>query len=103
MAIWQERWKGKPRPFLRYAKTWDAIDIEDGRGEETRTHHVEGPAARLYEACLDARRREDLAGEFKGEGAAWLEATLASYVDAGVMVFVDDRYLALALPVNPRH
>ncbi|MHB8873516.1 MAG: hypothetical protein ACYC8T_07505 [Myxococcaceae bacterium] len=91
------------RALVTGSKTWDAIEIEDGRGGEPVTHRVKGPAARLYEACLDARRREDLAGEFKDQGEQWLDATLGSYVGAELMVFVDERYLALALPLNSDH
>jgi hypothetical protein len=32
---------------------------------------------------------------------AWLDRTLAGFMDRDLMLCVDDRYLALALPDNP--
>jgi hypothetical protein len=34
---------------------------------------------------------------------AWLDRALAEFVDRDLMLCLDDRYLALALPDNPYH
>ena len=33
----------------------------------------------------------------------WVEPALQRFLEAGFMVFLDDRYLSLALPANPHH
>ncbi|MBI3181282.1 MAG: RiPP maturation radical SAM protein 1 [Myxococcales bacterium] len=99
VAEWQRRWKGAP-PFLRYRKSWETISLEDGRGDTPHLWRYDDREAELYELCADGKRREDLADHFKGD-AHWLEGALRDFLAKDLMVFLDGRYLALALPVNP--
>jgi hypothetical protein len=53
----------------------------------------------LYEYCADARSGKEIATQF--DGAAWVDAALEEFVDSNLMVYLDNRYLSLALPENP--
>lgn len=95
---WQQRWQENPRPFLRYRKSWSTIVIDDGRNGRPRTFtYSDGPAA-LYEYCVDARSRNDIASNLGDEG--WVDNALAEFLDNDLMIFLDGRYLSLALPEN---
>jgi ribosomal peptide maturation radical SAM protein 1 len=99
---WQRRWEEEPRPYLRYRKGWDAITLVDGRAFEVRSHRFAGLEARLYEACADAQRREALRERFPNDEGR-VDAALAELLRLDLMVFLDGRYLSLALPENPYH
>jgi ribosomal peptide maturation radical SAM protein 1 len=100
VAEWKHRWKAQPRPFLRYRKGIDSLLVEDGRrGSAVRTQ-LSGRAAQLYEFCADARKRQALLERFDGD-AEWLDSILAELVRLDLVIFLDDAYLSLALPVNP--
>ena len=101
VADWQARWKEEPKPFLRYRKSWDALTLEDGRGAQVVKHALADRAAKLYELCAEARRKEDLVAKLGDE--AWVSQTLASLVEAELVILLDGKYLALALPENPDH
>jgi ribosomal peptide maturation radical SAM protein 1 len=96
---WQQRWKQRPRPYLRYRKAWRTILIEDGRNCSTRVSTYSDLYANLYEYCADARSRKDISAKF--DDAPWLDAALEEFVAKDLMVHLDNRYLSLALPENP--
>lgn len=99
VAEWQDLWKGRARPLLRYEKTWDTLTIEDGRrGASRRTRLTDG-RAELYEHCADARSRAAIDERF--DGATWVGEALDELVADDLMIHLDDRYLSLALPENP--
>ncbi len=95
---WQQRWQENPRPFLRYRKSWSTIIIDDGRNGRPRTFTYSDGAAALYEYCVDARSRNDIASNLGDED--WVEGALAEFLDNDLMIFLDGRYLSLALPEN---
>ncbi len=97
---WKRRWDQPSRPYLSYVKTWDSISVHDGRGDEPRGYRFDGRRAAVYELCGDARSRDEIASE-AGADEGWLDDVLQDFVDRDLMVFTDDRYLALALPANP--
>jgi uncharacterized protein YozE (UPF0346 family) len=97
--VWQDRWKQRPRPYLRYKKAWATILIEDGRNCSPRTATYSDDYATLYEYCADARSRKDIAARF--EDAPWVEGALAEFVEKDLMIHLDNRYLSLAIPENP--
>jgi hypothetical protein len=96
---WQDRWKQRPRPYLRYRKAWATILIEDGRNCSPRVTKYSDDYATLYEYCADARSRKDIAARF--DDAPWVDSALAEFVDRDLMIHLDNRYLSLALPENP--
>jgi ribosomal peptide maturation radical SAM protein 1 len=99
VARWQESWNRPRVPYLRYRKSWSTIAIEDGRRQPRHTFtFCDGPAA-LYEYCADARSRNDVAAHFNHED--WVEEALNEFVDKDLMLWLDGRYLSLALPENP--
>jgi radical SAM superfamily enzyme YgiQ (UPF0313 family) len=99
---WKQRWENGRRPYLRFVKTWKSVSIHDGRGAVPRSYRYDDREAAVYELCADARSREELRAQVDGDDA-WLDRTLAGFMDRDLMLCVDDRYLALALPDNPYH
>ncbi len=100
VADWKRRWReSRARPYLYYVKTWDSISVHDGRSGNRRGYRFDGPHATIYELCADAKGRNELASAMECNDG-WLEDALAGFVSRGLMVFVDEKYLALALPKN---
>jgi ribosomal peptide maturation radical SAM protein 1 len=99
VAKWQARWNERGHPFLRYRKALASIAIEDGRRRKQRNYTYSGRAAFLYEYCGDARTPRDIAAAAGSE--PWVEQALADFIAKDLMLFLDGRYLSLALPVNP--
>jgi hypothetical protein len=99
---WRKRWHSATRPTLTYFKGVGSLSIRDGRGPKPRALRYDGRAAELYERCADAQRRDALAEAYKGE-EQWLDETLRDFIAQDLLVALDDRYLALALPANPNH
>jgi len=99
VANWQDSWEASPTPYLRYRKSLATIVIDDGRTRQPRSFTYSDGAASLYEYCADARSPGDLATHFKNE--TWVEEALSEFVEKDLMIFLDGRYLSLALPENP--
>ncbi|HLJ88768.1 MAG TPA: RiPP maturation radical SAM C-methyltransferase [Candidatus Angelobacter sp.] len=97
---WRARWTSGRRPYLTYHKGWTMILITDGRGSQVQTHRYTDAAATLYEYCSDARTPKDIASNIGDE--PWIQPTLDEFVSLDLMLFLDGRYLSLALPEN-RH
>ncbi len=100
LDAWQAAWKRSPRPTLQYFKGAGCLRIEDRRTPAAATFEYSGLAARLYEFCGDARRPVEIA-EAAGVGADQVEGILREFVARDLMVFLDGRYLSLALPAYP--
>ncbi len=96
---WQNRWRERPRPYLRYRKAWTTILIEDGRNGSPHTTSYSDDYADLYEYCADAHSRLEISAKF--DDAEWVDAALTEFVERNLMVHLDNRYLSLALPDNP--
>ena len=96
---WQQHWQQRPRPYLRYRKAWGTILIDDGRNGGPHTTTYSDSYANLYEYCADARSRKEIAAHF--DDAPWLDGALEEFVDRSLMIFLDKKYLSLALPENP--
>jgi ribosomal peptide maturation radical SAM protein 1 len=101
VTAWRERWHGANRPTLQYFKSWKALTVSDTRGAVPIEHKLKGEAAQLYELCAEARREADLRERF--QDAAWLDGALAELVGLDLLLHLDDRYLALAVPANANH
>ena len=95
---WRERWISGHRPFMTYKKGWTMILIEDGRGPQVQTHQYEDGAAALYEYCADARTAKEIANTFGDQ--PWVQESLDEFVEKWLMLYLDGRYLSLALPHN---
>ncbi len=103
VSAWKRRWTGAdPRPTLRYVKTWRSVSIHDGRGDRTKGYRYDDDRAQLYELCADARSRDEIAVAM-GCDDPWLDQALADFTARDLMIRLDDRYLALALPENRYH
>ena len=100
VAQWQERWEVRTkRPYMRYRKAWASITIDDARWGAPRQWHYEDGSAAIYEYCADARTLREVRNRFGSE--PWVEAALEEFVRKDLTLFLDDRYLSLALPENP--
>jgi hypothetical protein len=98
VEAWRARWQRKPRPSLTYRKGLNSIVIEDGRGSEIHTSRYFHEQAALYEFCADARTITEI--RKWTDNVRSIEQALADFVERGFMVYLDDRYLSLALPEN---
>ena len=98
VGVWQQRWRQRPKPYMRYRKAWATILIEDGRNCSPHTTTYSDRYAQLYEFCADAHSAKEIAAEF--DGASWVDAAIAEFVERRLMVHLDNRYLSLALPEN---
>jgi ribosomal peptide maturation radical SAM protein 1 len=99
VAQWQQRWPVRAeRPFLRYRKACSSIRIDDGRWTTRHEWQYRDGPAELYEFCADARTHRDLLKRFGDE--SWVETALEDFVAKDLMLFLDGRYLSLALPEN---
>ncbi len=97
VATWRGRWREGAPPFLRYRKGVDTLFVEDGRARPVVRTTIMDDRARLYEWCHEAKSRERIAAQFTG---AWVDDALQDFVTRGLMVYLDRRYLSLALPMN---
>ncbi|HEV8491635.1 MAG TPA: RiPP maturation radical SAM C-methyltransferase, partial [Candidatus Angelobacter sp.] len=95
---WRAKWNQPKKPYLTYRKAWSTIFIIDGRQREARTFRYYDQEAALYEYCSDARTPRDIAANFGP--AAWVKEALQRFVEKDLMLFLDGRYLSLALPEN---
>lgn len=102
---WQAAWEKTPRPFLRYRRGPDWIEILDHREEQPRTHWLYGAEASVYEFCGETDRTAEAAlrnlRSETGKGEVdEVEAALRRCCDLGIMLEEDGHYLSLALPMN---
>jgi ribosomal peptide maturation radical SAM protein 1 len=97
---WRDRWNSGRRPYMTYRKGWSTILISDGRQAQMQTHTYADEPAALYEYCADARTPKDIAANFGND--PWIQVALDDFVSKNLMLFLDGRYLSLALPEN-RH
>ncbi len=95
---WRAKWDQPEKPYLKYRKSWSTIYIFDGRKPETRTYRYHEQEAALYEYCGDARTPRDISANFGDD--PWVEGALKDFVEKDLMLFLDGRYLSLALPEN---
>ena len=99
VARWQRSWEGENHPELSYRKAFASIVIEDGRRRKLRMHSYSDGAAQLYEYCADARSPREIRSELGTD--PWVQEALDEFVRKDLMLFMDGRYLSLALPQNP--
>jgi hypothetical protein len=107
---WRERWRSGTKPSLNYRRTAKGILVDRNDGpEQQRTYAVSGPAAMIYESCTDTMKtpgrvadelRTSSEHEYDYEPGEIRDA-LEEFCRAGLMVGEDDKYLGLALPLNP--
>jgi hypothetical protein len=95
---WRLKWDQAQRPYLKYRKALATIFIFDGRQQKAQTHRYHDQQASLYEYCADARTPRDISSNFGSD--PWVEAALKDFVKKDLMLFLDGRYLSLALPEN---
>ncbi len=95
---WREEWHQAEKPYLKYRKAWSSISIFDGRQQEVRKYYYHDRDAALYEYCSDARTPKEIGTNFSAE--PWVDAALSDFVEKDLMLFLDGRYLSLALPEN---
>ncbi|MFC5994082.1 RiPP maturation radical SAM C-methyltransferase [Pseudonocardia hispaniensis] len=109
VSRWRAEWAAGERHSLTYRRTAGGILIDRNRGpRDQHTLKVTGANALIYEFCSDTMhgprqiaehlRRTDERHEYTVEE---VRAALTEFCAAGLMLGEDDKYLALALPLNP--
>lgn len=98
VGAWQAAWNQPERPYLKYRKAFSSIAIFDGRNPRVLTFTYYDDDAELYEYCAEARTSRDIAARFGSY--SWIENALNDFVSKNLMLFLDGRYLSLALPEN---
>lgn len=109
LDFWRTTWSSDHRHSLTFRRTPNGILIDRNRGpEDQRTHQVTGANAAIYEFCTPTMRTppqvaahlEEQSPEYKF-AVDEVRAALEEFSRAGLMLDEDDRYLGLALPLNP--
>ncbi|HEX2222891.1 MAG TPA: RiPP maturation radical SAM C-methyltransferase [Thermoanaerobaculia bacterium] len=104
---WRDAWGRKPRPELVYQRAEDWIQVVDNRSGEVAAHALQGQDALIYELCgetdqtVDGLRKQIREQGGTDPGAEEVRGALRRFCDLGLMLEEKDRYLSLALPVNP--
>ncbi len=102
VSEWKQRWTDGPKPTLTYFKAWKTLTVHDNRNGKAKAFRFDDRMSDLYEHCADARRREDLVEKFEGD-SKFIESALQEFKEKGLLLDLDDKVLALALPENPNH
>jgi hypothetical protein len=104
---WQSAWNDGSPPFLVFQRGAGRLTVTDGRnGSGPRVLTFGELEANVYESCTrtahsPGRITRVLAEERSIDASPGeVEAVLAEFVDARVMLEDDGQYLGLALPVN---
>ena len=104
VEAWKKAWKSRPRPQLTYQRTPGWIQIIDRRGAQAAAHGFNGVEAAIYECCSETDRSVgQICGELQGQEPCepdQVEAALGKFVDLGLMLQENGRFLSLALPAN---
>ncbi|MDH6709133.1 ribosomal peptide maturation radical SAM protein 1 [Kitasatospora sp. MAA19] len=105
---WQQRWASDQPPYLVYQRGAGRLTVTDGRGSgPAQVLSFDELAAAVYECCTPAEhsasRIVDLVGEASDVEAdrGAVQAALDEFTALGLMLRENDRYLSLALPINP--
>ena len=96
---WKQRWRQQRKPTLKYYKSVNTLHIEDNRNGAPRRFLYADKAADLYEYCNDPRSLSSIQRRFEGDDEG-VKRVLDQFVEYDLMVYLDDRYLSLALPAN---
>lgn len=95
---WQRLWENGRRPYLRHAKLWNHLVIEDGRNPaQPKQVVLSGADAELFERCEDATDANAL-----GDSDA-VRLCLQRLQEQDLVLQLDGKCLALSLPMNTQH
>lgn len=106
---WRNAWASARRPSLSYRRVADGMLIDHYLDEERQgSYAISGANAWLYEACVEAPQSPRILAERLNAETPGLDAsedevreTLDLFCDNRLMLTEKDRYLSLALPLNP--
>lgn len=99
VLIWQQSWQQAHKPSLTYFRSVDSLTVMDKRDKTGKDYLYKGICADLYRFCDIARSEKAILKQFP-EQAHWLRERLEVFVAHDLMIYLDERYLSLALPVN---
>jgi ribosomal peptide maturation radical SAM protein 1 len=108
VKFWQEQWtKGNP-PFLVYQRGAGRLTITDGRQPGApRISSFDELSALIYEFCTPTARGMGQIAEYLRAGLsldvdqAMVRSSLDEFQRLGLVLEEDNRYLGLAIPINP--
>lgn len=96
-------WQEKRHGDLVMTDHGDAVEIVDTRNGAPRTWHLTGAERRLYLLCGSGQTPRALEQELGAElDAERLRGVLAEWVENGLAIELDGRYLSLAVNTNGR-
>ena len=106
---WKSRYFSENRPFLYYAKALSYVTVYEGRLGTPTSERFDHPAAFIIEFCNEMPRtfdqiRKAVQGEqaqTMTQGLIPLKDIVVSLVRKRILHEEKERYLTLALPVNP--
>jgi len=101
---WMASWSSSPTPWMKFWSAPKSLRIEDARDlNNPGSYTFEQPLAAIYAACSDEPKTpERVRTELDlPESVTDVTSALQRFVDEGLMMCDDGRYLSLALPANP--
>jgi ribosomal peptide maturation radical SAM protein 1 len=109
IEVWRTAWAGDTPPSLTYRRLPESILIDVVRGPDDKgCFHITGANADLYHQCSEMPRSVSQLRSFLAElrpdedhDEADIREALELFCHARLMAGENDRYFALALPLNP--
>jgi ribosomal peptide maturation radical SAM protein 1 len=109
VSEWQKSWESKSPHTLTYRRTSDGVLIDyDWGPERSGTHRLSGALALIYEFCVETIQTPDKVAEHLRNSPQAYRFSVAEVRDAmdtfcrgRLMLSEDDKYLSLAIPLNP--
>lgn len=106
---WRERWSNARKPSLSYRRVTDGMMIDQYFDNDHQiSYSISRANAALYEACMEAPRSPRQLAEHLHQQMPELASdedevreALDLFCERQLMLSEDDRYLSLALPLNP--
>lgn len=104
MNAWNQLWQSDRKPHLTIRTVPGLIEIEDSRDpNHTGVHHFEGRLADVYQLFIDKPRKSSVINASGIEVSEQEQIEVLSvFCERGLMIQDDDKYLALALPTQPK-
>lgn len=99
VLIWQQSWKQDNKPTLTYFRSIDSLQISDNRGKNHKKFIYDDVCADLYRFCDSPQSMKTIIKKFPTHEYQ-IQDWLDTFITHNLMVYLDNYYLGLALPVN---
>jgi hypothetical protein len=102
VGAWQELWRGRRTPLLRYFSGPGWIRVVDSRSGKARKVMLTGDEVKVFKAVEDTERSVSAVSRELGLSETRVQAILGELVEGGLALEEDGHYLGLAMPLE-RH